>query len=43
MRKGVLIYEEVRIYLTIYMRRPLVLYDFATDPFEFKKVFPKKL
>ncbi len=35
-RKGFLIlyiYEEVRKYLVIqYMRRPLVIYDFATDP-----------
>jgi hypothetical protein len=34
MRKGFLIYEEMRKYLTIYLRRPLViLYDFATAPF----------
>ncbi len=32
MRKGVLIYEEMRKYLVI-MRRPLVIYDFATTPF----------
>jgi hypothetical protein len=29
MRKGFLIYEEMRKYL----RRPLVIYDFATAPF----------
>ena len=29
MRKGFLIYEETRKYLTI-LRRPLVIYDFAT-------------
>jgi hypothetical protein len=34
MRKGFLIYEELGNYLTIqYMRRPLVIYDFAPDPF----------
>jgi hypothetical protein len=33
MRKGFLIYEEIYIYLTIYMRRSLVIYDFATAPF----------
>jgi hypothetical protein len=31
-RKGFLIYEEMRKFLTI-MRRPLVMYDFATAPF----------
>jgi hypothetical protein len=31
MRKGFLIYEEVRKYFP-YMRRPLVIYDFATAP-----------
>jgi hypothetical protein len=30
MRKGFLIYEEMRKYLV--MRRPLVIYDFAPDP-----------
>ncbi len=35
MRKGFLIYEEMHIYLTIHMRRPLVIYDFAPDPSEF--------
>jgi hypothetical protein len=36
MRKGFLIYEEMRKYFTIqYMRRPLVIYDFAPDPSEF--------
>ncbi len=29
--KGFLIYEEMRKYLT-YLRRPLVIYDFAPDP-----------
>jgi hypothetical protein len=33
MRKGFLMYEEIRKYLTIYMKRPLVIYDFAPDPF----------
>jgi hypothetical protein len=33
MRKGFLIYEEIRKYFPIYsMRRPLVIYDFATAP-----------
>jgi hypothetical protein len=33
MRKGFLIYEEMRKYFPIYcMRRPLVIYDFATAP-----------
>jgi hypothetical protein len=32
-RKGFLIYEEMRKYLIIYIRRPLVTYDFATAPF----------
>jgi hypothetical protein len=32
-RKGFLIYEEMRKYLTIYEGRPLVKYVFATDPF----------
>ncbi len=32
MRKGFLRYEEMRKYLVIYMRRPLVFYDFATAP-----------
>jgi hypothetical protein len=31
-RKGFLIHEEMRKYLVIFLRRPLVLYDFATDP-----------
>jgi hypothetical protein len=30
-RKGFLIYEEMRKYFP-YMRRPLVIYDFATAP-----------
>ncbi len=33
MRKDFVIYEEMHKYLTIYVRRPLVIYDFATDPF----------
>ncbi len=34
MRKGFLIYEEMHNYFPIYMRlrRPLVIYDFATAP-----------
>jgi hypothetical protein len=32
MRKGFLIYEEMRKYLAICKYRPLVIYDFATDP-----------
>jgi hypothetical protein len=32
MRKGFLIYEEMRKY-SPYMRRPLVIYDFGTAPF----------
>ncbi len=33
MRKGFLIYEEMRKYLAIqYMRRPFVIDDFATAP-----------
>jgi hypothetical protein len=31
MRKGFLIYEEMRN-ISLYMRRPLVIYDFATAP-----------
>ena len=34
MRKGFLIYEEMRKF-SPYMRRPLVIYDFAPDPSEF--------
>jgi hypothetical protein len=35
MRKGFLIYEEMRKYLNTYImrRRPLVIYDVAPDPF----------
>ncbi len=29
MRKGFPIYEEMNIYFTIHMRRPLVIYDFG--------------
>jgi hypothetical protein len=32
MRKGFLLYEEMRKYFPMYMRRPLVIYDFATAP-----------
>jgi hypothetical protein len=32
MRKGFLIYEEMTNF-SPYMRRPLVIYDFATAPF----------
>jgi hypothetical protein len=32
MRKGFLIYEEMRKYFSPYMRRPLIIYDFATAP-----------
>jgi hypothetical protein len=32
MKKGFLIYEEMLKY-SPYMRRPLVMYDFATAPF----------
>jgi hypothetical protein len=32
MRKGFLIYEEMRN-IQLYMRRPLVICDFATAPF----------
>jgi hypothetical protein len=34
LRKGFLIYEEMRK-ISPYMRRPLVIYDFATAPSEF--------
>jgi hypothetical protein len=34
MRKGFLIYEECANF-SPYIRRPLVIYDFATDPSEF--------
>ncbi len=34
MRKGFQIYKEMRKYLIIYcIRRPLVIYDFASAPF----------
>jgi hypothetical protein len=32
MRKGFLLYEEMRKYLTIY-EEAIVIYDFAADPF----------
>jgi hypothetical protein len=36
MRKGFLIYEEIKkmrkYFPILYMRRPLVIYDFATAP-----------
>jgi hypothetical protein len=36
MRKGFLIFEEMRKYFPIYsMRRPLVIHDFATAPLNF--------
>jgi hypothetical protein len=40
MRKSFLMYEEMRTYLFIYMRRPLVIYDFATllDFLIYKKI-----
>jgi hypothetical protein len=40
MRKGLLTYEEMRKYLTIYsMRRPSVIYDFATATSEENLIF----
>jgi hypothetical protein len=33
MRKGFLIFEEMRKYSTIYEEAGIVIYDFATDPF----------
>ncbi len=38
MRKGFLIYEEMHKYLSPYMRRSLVIYDFAPDPSEFPNI-----
>ncbi len=35
MRKGFLIYKEMRIYFTPYIWRLLVIYDFAPDSSEF--------
>jgi len=35
MRKGFLIDEEMRKFSPIYMRRTLVIYDYASDPSEF--------
>jgi hypothetical protein len=35
LRKGFLIYEEMHKNFSPYMRRPLVIYDFAPDPSEF--------
>jgi hypothetical protein len=32
-RRGFLIYEEMRANISPYMRRPLFIYDFATAPF----------
>jgi hypothetical protein len=32
MRKGFLLHDEMHIYLTIYMRAALVLFDFAPNP-----------
>jgi hypothetical protein len=39
-RKGFLIYEEIRNFIP-YMRRPLVIYDFAPDPSEFPYIWEK--
>ncbi len=33
MRKGFLIYEEMRKYFSLYEEAVLVIYDFAPDPF----------
>ncbi len=33
MRKGYVIYEAMLKYFLIFLRRPLVIYDFATAPF----------
>ncbi len=41
MRKGFPIYEEMRKFFTIHMRRPLVIYDFAPDPSEFPYIWGK--
>jgi hypothetical protein len=39
MRKGFLFYEEMHTYTTtLYMRRSLVIYDFATDHFLISKL-----
>ena len=38
MRKGFPIYEEMRKFLP-YMRRPLIIYDFAPDPSECSYIF----
>jgi hypothetical protein len=38
MRKGFLIFEEMRKYLTMYIvhiRRPVAIYDFVPNPYEF--------
>jgi hypothetical protein len=40
MRKGFLIHEEMLKYFP-YMRRPLVIYDFAPDPSEFPYIWGK--
>ncbi len=38
--KGFLIYEEIHNFIP-YMRRPLVIYDFAPDPSEFPYIWEK--
>ncbi len=39
MRKDILVYEEMHKYFHhTYMRRSLVIYDFAPDPSEFPKI-----
>ncbi len=40
MRKGFLIYEEMRKYFPIYIS-PLVIYDFATAPFWIPYIWEK--
>jgi hypothetical protein len=41
MRKGFLIYEEMRKYFTIYEEDVIVIYDFAPDPSEFPYILGK--
>ncbi len=38
MRKSFLIYEKMRKYFTMYMRRSLVIYDFAPDSLYMRKI-----
>jgi hypothetical protein len=40
-RKGFLIYEEMPKYFLLFMRRSLVIYDFAPDPSEFPNIWGK--